>query len=73
MLRCWQKGMTASNVKFESVSLWVQVWDAPFDMISPKVAEEIGSRIGTVEAVEKRIKQQAQNLFMRVKSCYSYF
>ena len=73
MLRCWQKGMTASNVKFESVSLWVQVWDAPFDMISPTVAEEIGSRIGIVEAVEKRIKQQAQNLFMRVMSCYSYF
>lgn len=67
MLRRWQKGMIAANVKFESISLWVQVWDAPFEMISPKVVKEIGSRIGIVEAVEKRIKQQAQNRFMRVR------
>ena len=25
MLRKWQKGMTAKNVKFDSVSLWVQI------------------------------------------------
>ena len=43
MLRKWQKGMTASNVKFDSLSLWVQIWGAPFNMFSPKVAMEVGS------------------------------
>ena len=64
MLRKWQKGMTTINVKFDSTSLWVQIWGAPFDMFSPKVAEEVGSRVGVVEEVEKRKKQEAQGLFM---------
>ena len=67
MLRKWQKGMTASNVKFDSLSLWVQIWGAPFDMFSPTVAMEMGSRMGVVEEVEKRPKKEAQSLFMRVK------
>ena len=54
-------------MKFESVSLWVQIWGAPFDMVSPKVAEEVGRRLGVVEEVERRHKQEHQNLFMRVK------
>uniref|UniRef100_A0A7N2LGZ3 DUF4283 domain-containing protein n=1 Tax=Quercus lobata TaxID=97700 RepID=A0A7N2LGZ3_QUELO len=68
LLLCkWQKGMTASNVKFDSLSLWVQIWGAPFDMFSTKVASEVGSRMGVVEEIEKRPKQEAQSLFMRVK------
>ena len=35
--------MTVSNVKFDSLSLWVQIWGAPFNMFSPKVAMEVGS------------------------------
>ena len=58
MLRHWQKGMTVANVKFDIASLWVQIWGAPFDMISPKVAKEIGSRLGTVEAMENRSKKE---------------
>lgn len=59
--------MTIANVKFDAASLWVQIWGAPFDMISPKVAKEIGSRFGTVEVVENRSKKEVSNLFMRVK------
>ena len=55
------------NVKFDSVTVWIQIWGAPFDMISPTVAAKIGSRLGRVEEVEKRQRQDAQNLFMRVK------
>ena len=40
---------------------------APFDMVSPIVAAEIGSRLGRVEEVEKRQKLEAQNMFMWVK------
>ena len=55
ILRRWEVGMTARNVKFETVSMWVQIWGAPLDMICPQVA------------LEQRNKQDMQNLFMRVK------
>ena len=55
----WKKGMTARNVKFNSVSLWVQIWGAPFDMISPTVATAVESKIGVVEDVEKKHKHEA--------------
>ena len=64
MLKRWSKGMTSRNVRLEHVSLWVQIWDAPFDKMSPVVATEIGSRLGKVEEVEKRKNQDDHNLFM---------
>ena len=67
MLHRWQRGMTAENVRFESIYLWIQIWGALFDMVSPKVAIEVGSHLGEVEEVEKRQQQDTQNLFMRVK------
>ena len=68
MVKRWKQGMMmAGNVQFESVALWIQIWGAPFDMISPTVAAKIGSRLGRVEEVEKQQKQEAQNMFMRVK------
>ena len=63
----WKAGMTTRNVRFDSAPCWVQIWGASFDMVSPKVAEEIGSRLGVVEEVEKRQKQDIPVLFMRVK------
>ena len=59
--------MTSCNVRFDSAPCWVQIWGAPFDMVSPKVAEEIGSRLGVVKEVENRQKQDIRRLFMRVK------
>ena len=67
MLRRWQPRMTVANVKFTSIALWIQIWDAPFDMISPIVAAKIGNRLGEVVEVEKRKTQDTQNFFMRVK------
>ena len=49
MLKQWSKGMTSRNVRLEHASLWVQIWDAPFNMMSPVVVAEIGSRLGKVE------------------------
>ncbi|KAK7853610.1 hypothetical protein CFP56_035234 [Quercus suber] len=37
----WKKGMKAENVQLEHASLWVQIWGAPFDMVSPQVAGEV--------------------------------
>ncbi|XP_075649915.1 uncharacterized protein LOC142620432 [Castanea sativa] len=56
MLIRWQKGMTTRNVKFDLISLWVQIWGAPFDMMSPTVATAVGSKIGAMEDVEKKHK-----------------
>ena len=67
MLKRWTKGMTAGNIKWEHASLWVQIWGAPFDMVSPIVAAKVGSRLGIVEEVEKQRQHDAQNIFMRVQ------
>lgn len=54
LMHKWQVGMITKNVQFDTISLWVQIWGAPFDMACPKVVEEVGRRIGEVEEVEKR-------------------
>ena len=59
--------MTGSNIKWTHASLWVQIWGAPFDMISPKVVSEVGSRLGVLEEVERSRRQVEQNLYMRVR------
>ena len=67
LLRWWQKGMTVENIKLEHASLWIQIWGAPFDMVSPQVAKEVGSRLGIVEEVEWKQRCDDPNFFMRVK------
>ena len=67
LLTPWKIGMTADNVKFDSVALWIQIWGAPFHLVSPKVAEAIGSKLGMVVDVDKKQKQGGQSFFMRVK------
>ena len=67
LLTRWESGMTATNVKFESISLWVQIWGAPFDMRTSRVAKEVGNQLGRVLEVEKRRNNDSQNLFIRVK------
>ena len=44
--------MTVGNIRLEHTSLWIQIWGALFDMVSPQVAREVGNRIGRAEEVE---------------------
>ena len=67
LLRRWQKGMTVENIELEHASLWIQIWGAPFDMVSPQVVKEVGSRLGIVEEVEWKQRHDDPNFFMRVK------
>ena len=67
LLRRWQKGMIVENIELEHASLWIQIWGAPFDMVSPQVAKEVGSRLGIVEEVEWKQRHDDPNFFMRVK------
>ena len=67
LLRWWQKGMTVENIKLKHASLWIQIWGALFDMVSPQVAKEVGSRLGIVEEVEWKQRHDDPNFFMHVK------
>ena len=67
LLKRWQRGMSTANVILDHASLWVQIWGAPFDMVSPRVTVEIDGRIGAVEEVEKRRSNDSLSLFMRVR------
>ena len=66
LLKRWKKGMTVGNIQMDSASLWVQIWDALFNMIFAQVAREVGSRLGTVEEVVRRHRKDDINMFMRV-------
>ena len=67
LLICWKARIMADNVRFDSVSLWVQIWGTPFDLVSPKIAETMGSRLGSVVEIKKKQKLEGQSYFMRVK------
>ena len=47
VLRRWEKGMTAINVIFPKIQLWVQIWGLPFDLMNEEAGREIGGRTGT--------------------------
>lgn len=40
--------MTAFSVKFLTVSIWVQVWGLPFDLINEEAGRDISKGIGRV-------------------------
>lgn len=67
MLTQWKAGMSANNVALEHASLWIQIWGVPFDMMSPKVASEVGNKIRVVEDVECRQKTNDQKFFLIVR------
>ena len=72
MLTNWRKGMTVSNVKLGYASLWIQIWGAPFDMVSPQMATEVGSRLGVVEDVERRRRQDSPSYFYKGSGGVAY-
>ena len=66
LLQRWKNGMNVGNIRLESASLWIQIWDAPFDMVSARVAREVGSRLGEVEEVQWKKRKDDISMFMRV-------
>ena len=67
LLKRWKRGMTVENITMETASFWIQIWGAPLNMFSSQVANEVGSRLGTVEEVEQRKGQDELHYFMRVR------
>ena len=50
----WEIGMTASSVTFPVLSIWIQIWGLPFDLLSKEVGREIESGMGRVVEVDTK-------------------
>ena len=56
LLLCrWRKGLTISNISFTHAPFWVQVWGLPFEYMSEDAGKDIGSKLGRVLEVDKRL------------------
>lgn len=49
-----EKGMTAQNVSFTHIPLWVQVWGLLFDILTEAVAWYISDGLGTMIALDNK-------------------
>lgn len=67
VVRRWEKGMLAQNITFPSISLWVQLWGLPFDLLNAEAAEDIGSGLGRVVSVDQTALSSDQARFLLVR------
>ena len=67
VLRRWERGMTATSVRFSSMPMWVQVWGLPFDLLVEEVGRDIGSGLGEVLEVDLKAFSSDQARFIRVR------
>lgn len=67
VLRRWEKGMTAMNVSFSRIQLWVQVWGLPFDLMNAEVGKVLGEGLGDVLDVDVKAFTSDQSHFLRVR------
>lgn len=59
--------MSAQNITFPSISLWVQVWGLPFDLLNEEATKDIGSRLGRVVGIDQTALFSNQARFLRVR------
>ncbi|XP_075640356.1 uncharacterized protein At4g02000-like [Castanea sativa] len=67
VLRRWERGMTASTVTFNSITLWVQVWGLPFDLMSEEACRDIGGGLGKVVEIDNKAFSSEQARFVKVR------
>lgn len=67
VLKSWEKGMTAQNITFPTISLWVQVWGLPFELMNEETRKEIGGGLGKVLQVDAKAFHLEQAQFLRVR------
>ncbi|XP_075636949.1 uncharacterized protein LOC142609240 [Castanea sativa] len=63
VLQRWEKGMTAINVSFPRIQLWVQVWGLPFDLMNEEAGKVIGGVWGTSWTWMPRQWPQTRHVF----------
>ena len=59
--------MSALNVSFLSMRLWVQMWGLPFDLMNEEAGREIGSVLGKVVEVDGKAIAAEQARFLRIR------
>lgn len=59
--------MTASSVTFPILSIWIQIWGLPFDLLSEEVGREIGNDMGRVVKVDTKAFTAEQARFIQVR------
>ncbi|XP_030948588.1 uncharacterized protein LOC115972436 [Quercus lobata] len=67
VLRRWERGMTATSVKFHSLPIWTQVWGLPFDLITEETGRDIGEWIRKVIEVDTNAFTSEQAHLIRVR------
>lgn len=67
LLKRWERGMTANNMKFSHSPFWVQIWGLPFDMITEKLGMDIGSSLGVFITADARSWLVDQAKLMRIR------
>jgi len=67
LLKRWERGMTANNIKFTHSPFWLQVWGLPFDMLTKKTGKDIGNSLGSFLAADPRSWSSNQAKFMRIR------
>ena len=67
LLKRWERGMTANNIKFSHSPFWVQVWGLPFDMMTEKLGKHIGNNLGAFISADTRSWSADQAKFMRIR------
>ena len=67
VLRRRERGMTANSVTFPTLTIWVQVWDLPINLINEEAGWEIGKGLGHVYEVDNKTFLSDQARFIRIR------
>ena len=59
--------MTANSVTFPTLTIWVQVWDLPINLINEEAGWEIGKGLGHVYEVDNKTFLSDQARFIRIR------
>lgn len=62
-----EKGITTRNITFPTISLWVQVWGLPFDLMNEEAEKEIGGGLEEVLQVDVKAFTSYQARFLSVR------
>lgn len=70
LLLCrWRRGLSTANITFSHSPFWVQIWGRPFgfEHMAEEAGKDIGSKLGRVIEVDKRLLQANHAKFLRVR------